>query len=204
MQISSNTIPEKKNGLERQVQNNLKTTETSSNITKLKKEENLSNTKSTEHNETSQYLKVLSRIESLLFQEKLPDAALDGFVGAIKKQIEVMGKEDRQIILNLPEAMKIELENLENLPEMIRNNIRDEDKSGDLLKFLRIPKFAALMQSDSNRASETYSVQTANNVNPSKKDSEIKILEIPRDKEKIMKTESPDLNQVKNDKKHLS
>ena len=186
MQISTNTIPEKRNGLERQVQNNLKTVETSANVAKVKTDENLAKTKNTENNETSQYLKVLSRIESLLVQEKLPDAALDGFVGAIKKQIERMSKDDRQMLLNLPEAAKIELENLENLPEMIKNTIRNEDKSTDLLKFLRIPKFAVLMQSDSNPNSETYSVQSAVKNNTSKKESEINILDIPKDIENIV------------------
>ncbi|GIT70760.1 MAG: hypothetical protein Ct9H300mP28_05740 [Pseudomonadota bacterium] len=44
-------------------------------------------------NETSQYLKVLSRVENLLIQNKLPDAAIEGFAGAIKKQIDAMTKQ---------------------------------------------------------------------------------------------------------------
>ena len=188
MQISSNTIPEKRSGLDKQVQNDLKTGDKSSNISKFNSDDNLVNIKKgTEHNETSQYLKVLSRIESLLVQEKLPDAALDGFVGAIKKHIDEMGKDDIQILLNLPEVAKIELENIENLPEMIKNNIRNDEKSPALLRFLRSPKFAALMQSEIKTPSETYTAQATKDLS-SKKDSEIKILDIPIDKEKTVIT----------------
>jgi len=191
MQISSNTIPEKRSGLEKQVQNNVKNADKNSNITNLKTDENLVNSKKgTEHNETSQYLKVLSRIENLLVQEKLPDAALDGFVGAIKNQIEVMGKDDKKMLLELPEAANIELENLDDLPELIKDNIRKEDKITALFKFLKVQKFAALMQSEGNPTTETYTAQKTQN-NPSKKDSEIKILDIPRGKENIVLKESP-------------
>ena len=43
MQISSNTIPEKRSGLEKQVQNNVKNADKNSNITNLKADENLVN-----------------------------------------------------------------------------------------------------------------------------------------------------------------
>ena len=63
-------------------------------------------------NETSQYLKVLSRVENLLIQKKLPDAAIEGFAGAVKKQIDAMSETDRQMLMKLPELKILELDNL--------------------------------------------------------------------------------------------
>ena len=89
-------------------------------------------------NETSQYLKVLSRVENLLIQDKLPEAAIEGFAGAVKNQIDAMTEEERQMLMKLPEIKMLELDNLDDIPEMIKNDIRNEHKSTALLKFLRI------------------------------------------------------------------
>ena len=70
MQIASKTIPHKQTGLERKAQSNDKTTSLSNNSIKVKTLENDILLKDVERNETSQYLKVLSRIENLLIQNK--------------------------------------------------------------------------------------------------------------------------------------
>ena len=77
------------------------------------------------NDETSQYLKVLSRVENLLLHKKLPDAAIEGFVSAVKNQIDSLGEEDRQIILKLTESTELGLKNLDDLPNMIKENLKN-------------------------------------------------------------------------------
>ena len=160
MQVASNTTPDKQAGLERQVQSKERPTAKSTKATAIKSEENVTTAKGAERNETSQYLKVLSRIENLLIQDKLPEAAVEGFVGAIKKQIDLITEADRQMLLKLPEVTKLDLKNLDDLPEMIKNNLRNESKLPALLKVLRQPKFALLMQTDGNPTPKTYTAQS--------------------------------------------
>jgi hypothetical protein len=183
MQVTAKTIPDKQTGLERQIQNKGNDAVTVSKGQGVQKDENLVDAKGAERNETSQYLKVLSRIENLLIQEKLPDAAIDGFVGAIKKQLEAMSEADNQMLLKLPEAVKLELENVDDLPELIKNEIRDQSKTPALLNLLRQPKFAELMRTDSKPAAQTYTAQSAQ-TSVSAKPTRIDILDIPKINEK--------------------
>ena len=124
MQVSSKTVPQKKTGLEKQTQSNEIISSKNQSLENSKVSEKNNSVKNGEKNETSQYLKVLSRVENLLSQNKLPDAAIDGFVGAIKNQIDSLGEEDRQIILKLPESVELDLKDLDDLPNIIRDNIR--------------------------------------------------------------------------------
>ena len=183
MQVTSKTIPDKQVGLERQIQSKENHTVTSSKAQGIKTSENLADANGAEHNETSQYLKVLSRIENLLIQEKLPDAAIEGFVGAVKKQLDAMSEADSQMLLKLPEAVKLELKNMDELPELIKNDIRDQSKTPILLKLLRQPKFADLMRTDSKPSAQTYTAQSAQTP-VSAIPTRINILEIPKVNEK--------------------
>ena len=183
MQVTAKTITEKQPGLDGQIQSKDKSAATSPRTQVLKSEENATAAKGAERNETSQYLKVLSRIENLLIQEKLPDAAIDGFVGAIKKQIGLMSEVESQMLLKLPEAIKLELKDLSELPELIKNTIRDDVKSSALLELLRQPKFAVLMKTDGKPAPKTYTAQSAQ-APTNGNSSPIKILEIPIPQEK--------------------
>ena len=183
MQVTAKTIPDKQTGLERQIQNKGNDAATGSKGQGVQKDENLVDAKGAERNETSQYLKVLSRIENLLIQEKLPDAAIDGFVGAIKKQLEAMSEADNQMLLKLPEAVKLELENVDDLPELIKNEIRDQSKTPILLKLLRQPKFADLMRTDSKPAAQTYTAQSSQTP-VSAIPTRVNILDIPKVNEK--------------------
>ena len=56
---------------------------------------------------TSKYLKVLSRIEGLLVKDALPEAAVKGFVGAVKKQLNQLTEGEKQTLLKLPEARQL-------------------------------------------------------------------------------------------------
>ena len=183
MQVTAKTIPDKQTGLERQIQNKENQAVTGSKAQGVKTAENIVDTNVAERNETSQYLKVLSRIENLLIQEKLPDAAIDGFVGAVKKQLEAMSEADSQMLLKLPEAVELELKNVDELPELIKNEIRDQSKTPALLKLLRQPKFADLMRTDSKPAPQTYTAQSAQ-PSVSSEPTRINIMDIPKANEK--------------------
>ena len=190
MQVTAKTIPDKQTGLERQIQQKEKQAVTGSKAQGVKTAEKLIDANGAERNETSQYLKVLSRIENLLIQEKLPDAAIDGFVGAIKKQLEAMSEADNQMLLKLPEAVELELKNVDELPELIKNEIRDQSKTPALLKLLRQPKFADLMRTDSKPAAQTYTAQSAQ-PSVSAIPTRINILDIPKVNQKPVLAAAP-------------
>ena len=158
MQVRSNPIAEKQASLDRQVRSKEIPSTNNPTIQSPKFDEHGSE-KGAAQNETSQYLKVLSRVENLLIQNKLPDAAIEGFAGAVKKQIDAMTEADRQMLMKLPELKMLELDNLDDIPEMIKNNFRNEDKNTDLMKFLRLPEFANLMRTDNKPEPKTYSAQ---------------------------------------------
>jgi len=190
MQVTAKTIPDKQTGLERQIQQKEKQAVTGSKAQGVKTAEKLIDANGAERNETSQYLKVLSRIENLLIQEKLPDAAIDGFVGAIKKQLAAMSEADNQMLLKLPEAVELELKNVDELPELIKNEIRDQSKTPALLKLLRQPKFADLMRTDSKPAAQTYTAQSAQ-PSVSAVPTRINILDIPKVNQKPVLAAAP-------------
>ena len=196
MQVASNTTPDKQAGLERQVQSKERPTAINTKATAVKSEEKATAAKGAERNETSQYLKVLSRIENLLIQDKLPEAAVEGFVGAIKKQIDLINEADRQMLLKLPEMTKLDLKNLDDLPEMIKNNLRNESKLPALLKLLRHPKFAVLMRTDGKPAPKTYTAQST----PAKSPAPKLTGGLPN-KEKPVLAAPPQAVQTTNDKK---
>ena len=190
MQVTAKNIPDKQAGLERQIQNKEKTAVSESNTQAVKTNEKFFDANGAERNETSQYLKVLTRIENLLIRKKLPDAAVEGFVGAVKKQLEAITESDRQMLLKLPEAVKLTLNNVHDLPGLIKNEIRDQSKTPTLLKLLRHPKFADLMRTDSKPAPQIY---TANSAQPSVTtvSSPINILDIPKVNEKPILASKP-------------
>ena len=198
MQVTSNPIPEKQTGLERQVRSKEIPASNSPSIQSPKFDEHGSE-KGAAQNETSQYLKVLSRVENLLIQNKLPDAAIEGFAGAIKKQIDAMTEADRQMLMKLPELKMLELDDLDDIPEMIKNDIRNEDKSTALLKFLRVPEFADLMRTDKEPTPKTYTAQSALQTPPSKHEGKI-LSESVTDLEKTKQTSSGNVTQNINQK----
>ena len=160
MQVISNPITEKQTSLERQLRSKEIPSSKNPSVQSTKLEEQ-GTEKGAAQNETSQYLKVLSRVENLLIQDKLPDAAIEGFAGAVKNQIDAMTEADRQMLMKIPEVETLELKDLDDIPEMIKNDIRNEDKNTALLKFLRVPEFADLMRAENKPVSKTYTAQSA-------------------------------------------
>ena len=200
MQVASNTTPDKQAGLERQVHSKERQAAINTKTPAVISEEKATAAKGAERNETSQYLKVLSRIENLLIQDKLPEAAVEGFVGAIKKQIDLINEADRQMLLKLPEMTKLDLKNLDDLPEMIKNNLRNESKLPALLKVLRQPKFAVLMRTDGKPATKTYTAQSTQLPTPSKSPAP-KLTGVQPNKEKPVPAASSQAVQNFSDKK---
>ena len=172
MQVPQNSISEKHTIQERQIRSKEIPAPNSPSIQSSKIEEHGLD-KGSAQNETSQYLKVLSRVENLLIQDKLPDVAIEGFAGAVKNQIDAMTEEDRQMLMKLPELKMLELDDLDVIPEMIKNDIRNEDKNTALLKFLRVPEFADLMRTDNKPLPKTYTAPSALITSPAKHEGKI-------------------------------
>ena len=198
MQVTPNIIPDKQTGLERQIRSKEISASNSPSINSPKFDEQGSEKGATQ-NDTSQYLKVLSRVENLLIQNKLPDAAIEGFAGAVKNQIDAITEEERQMLMKLPELKELALDDLDDVPEMIKNDIRNEDKSTALLKFLRVPEFADLMRTDKKPTPKTYTAQSALQTSPSKHEDKI-LSESVTDLEKTKQTSSGNVTQNINQK----
>ena len=179
MQVSAKNIPEKNMGLDRQIHRKENHTVSGLKSQNIKKEDILGDANTLERNETSQYLKVLSRIENLIIQEKLPDAAIDGFVGAVKKQLNELTEKEIKMLMKIPAVSQLGIQSLDELTNIIKNEIKDPSKNSALLSLLRDPKFADLMQSKSNTSPKTYSAHTV----ASEKPSQINILDTPRSSE---------------------
>ena len=106
---------------------------------------------------TSKYLKVLSRIERLLVKDALPEAAVKGFVGAVKKQLNQLTEGEKQTLLKLPEARQLELKNLEELTDQIEEKLADKETAKEMLSLLKNPRFASMMKTeDSLNSAGTY------------------------------------------------
>ena len=106
---------------------------------------------------TSKYLKVLSRIEGLLVKDALPEAAVKGFVGAVKKQLNQLTEGEKQTLLKLPEAQQLELKNLEELTDQIEEKLADKETAKEMLSLLKNPRFASMMKTgDSLNSAGTY------------------------------------------------
>lgn len=106
---------------------------------------------------TSKYLKVLSRIEGLLVKDALPEAAVKGFVGAVKKQLNQLTEGEKQTLLKLPEARQLELKNLEELTDQIEEKLAEKETAKELLSLLKNPRFASMMKTeDSLNSAGTY------------------------------------------------
>mgnify|MGYP006865005678 CR=1 FL=1 len=99
---------------------------------------------------TSKYLKVLSRIEGLLVKDALPEAAVKGFVGAVKKQLNQLTEGEKQTLLKLPEARQLELKNLEELTDQIEEKLADKESAKEMLSLLKNPRFASMMKTEEN------------------------------------------------------
>ena len=116
---------------------------------------------------TSKYLKVLTRIEGFLAKDALPEVAVKGFVGAVKKQLNQLTESEKQSLLKLPEARALDLKNLEELPEKIEEKLADADSAKEMMSLLKNPQFASLMKTEeSGTSAGTYKPTAMKNPPP--------------------------------------
>ena len=116
---------------------------------------------------TSKYLKVLTRIEGFLAKDALPEVAVKGFVGAVKKQLNQLTESEKQSLLKLPEARVLYLKTLEELPEKIEEKLADADSAKEMMSLLKNPRFASLMKTEERSTSaETYKPTVMKNPPP--------------------------------------
>ena len=98
---------------------------------------------------------------------------------------------------------KLDLKNLDDLPEMIKNNLRNESKLPALLKVLRQPKFAVLMRTDGKPDPKTYTAQSTQLPTPAKSPAS-KLTGGTSDKEKPVFAASPQAVQNDGDNKRTT
>lgn len=127
------------------------------------KEANISKTENTEgkktDEQTSAYLKVVSRIENTLKKEEgeLPEVAVEGFANAVKTRLEDLSDDEKKTIFKLKEIKPLKLEDIEQLPDKIKTSLKDKKSADTILALLKQPKFAELMDSNSKNPPKTYS-----------------------------------------------
>ena len=109
-------------------------------------------------NQTSEYLKVLSRLEGMLEEGNVPEVALTGFAGAIRKKLSGLGEPQKAALLRMPEVKALAVETLEQLPEAIKEQMQDKDTRPVVMKLLKHPKFSELMRDEP--APNTYTPKT--------------------------------------------
>ena len=105
---------------------------------------------------TSAYLKVVSRLENLLKSEEVPEGALKGFTRAIKSRMEQASEKDQKTIVDSPAAKDLGIEKATDLAEKIESGLKDKEQTGKVLALLKHPPFVQLMEGKDTTATATY------------------------------------------------
>ncbi len=125
-------------------------------------EKNASPEKATESSQqktteqTSAYLKVLSRLENMIKQDELPDKAIESFTKAITTRLEEASDQEKKLLLNSTEAKALEIKNVKDIPEMIEAGLEDQDSVEKIFALLKQPQFVELMNGEEKQAPQTY------------------------------------------------
>ncbi|MBF0288492.1 MAG: hypothetical protein HQM14_11805 [SAR324 cluster bacterium] len=106
--------------------------------------------------QTSAYLKVLSRLENLINKDELPEKALEGFTKALAVRLEEAKEDDRKLIAGLPEAKAFEIKTANEIPGKIQESLEDKDTAAKAFALLKNPKFVELMEKKEDQSSSTY------------------------------------------------
>ncbi len=106
--------------------------------------------------QTSMYLKVLSRLENMIKKEELPEKALEGFTKAIAVRLEEAKESDRKLIAGLAEAKAFEVKTASEIPEKIQEGLEDKETATKVFALLKHPKFVELMEKKNEQSSKTY------------------------------------------------
>lgn len=110
-------------------------------------------------NQTSEYLKILTRMEAMITEDGLPDVLVEGFGKAVTKELKPLDDRALSALKQLPEVKRLNLDPNESfvdqLVETIKKGLKEVDKRGEVLQLLRHQEFAKLMKG-ANRSAGTY------------------------------------------------
>ena len=111
--------------------------------------------KSSQLQEMSAYLKIVSRMENLnARQDSLPEAAIQGFIQGLEKQVAQMNDHEKALLLRIPEVKSLNVKNTEELLNKIEDKLTDGKAGLKLFELLRQPQFVDLI--DPSRKVQTY------------------------------------------------
>ena len=116
--------------------------------------------KSTQLQDMSAYLKIVSRLENLnARQDNLPEPAIQGFIQGLDKQVAQMNDHEKALLLRIPEVKSLNVKNAEELIDRIEDKLTDGQASLKLFELLRQPQFVELI--DPSRKAQTYGNKVA-------------------------------------------
>ncbi len=111
--------------------------------------------KSSQLQEMSAYLKIVSRMENLnARQDSLPEAAIQGFIQGLEKQVAQMNDHEKALLLRIPEVKSLNVKNTEELLNKIEDKLTDGKAGLKLFELLRQPQFVDLI--DPSQKVQTY------------------------------------------------
>ena len=111
--------------------------------------------KSSQLQEMSAYLKIVSRMENLnARQDSLPEAAIQGFIQGLEKQVAQMNDHEKALLLRIPDVKSLNVKNTEELLNKIEDKLTDGKADLKLFELLRQPQFVELI--DPSRKVQTY------------------------------------------------
>ena len=111
--------------------------------------------KSSQLQEMSAYLKIVSRMENLnARQDSLPGAAIQGFIQGLEKQVAQMNDHEKALLLRIPEVKSLNVKNTEELLNKIEDKLTDGKAGLKLFELLRQPQFVDLI--DPSHKVQTY------------------------------------------------
>lgn len=106
----------------------------------------------------STYLKVVSRLENLQAREnELPEAAVEGFVRGLEKQINQMNEHEKALLLRIPEIRGLQVSNAQELLKKLGEDLASSTTAPAAFKVLRQPQFVELV--DPSHHKMTYSAK---------------------------------------------
>ena len=107
------------------------------------------------------YMRVVSRLEHLVQENKLQDGAIDTFTNAVKNRINRLNQREQKAILALEEVKALEVKNIQELYTAIGKELKSDDSPEKIMTLLKDTKFAEFMNSD--QSAKTYSPQLVAN-----------------------------------------
>lgn len=114
-------------------------------------------------NRTSEYLKILTRMEAMLKRGDLPEVVVEGFAKAIDKELKALSEKEMSTLRQMSEVRNLKLDNTQPFQQELVNAIRialqEKSKSEPVLELLRHPEFAKLMKG-ANRGVGNYTPQS--------------------------------------------